>query len=120
MGHLGRLTTHVLNTANGRPAAGMGIELFALDGEARTLLQSTKTNDDGRCDAPLLSGQSMAAGVYELVFQVGDYFAALGLKSTSPAFLDMVPVRFGIGDVEAHYHVPLLVAPFAYSTYRGS
>ncbi len=120
MAQTGRLTTHVLDTAHGRPAADMGIELFSLEGEVRTLLVSTKTNDDGRCDAPLLSGESMAAGVYELVFQVGDYFAALGVEATSPAFLDSVPVRFGIGDVDAHYHVPLLVAPFAYSTYRGS
>ncbi|HHG91021.1 MAG TPA: hydroxyisourate hydrolase [Devosia sp.] len=120
MADCGRLTTHVLDTAHGKPAADMGVELFVVQGESRTLLQATRTNVDGRCNSPLLSGENMVSGVYELVFQVGDYFSALGVETTSPAFLDTVPVRFGIGEADAHYHVPLLVAPFAYSTYRGS
>lgn len=118
---IGRLTTHVLDTAQGRPAAGMTISLWAL-GEhgGRHLLRSVRTNHDGRTDGPLLSGDELQAGVYELVFAVGSYFAAQGLPISSPPFLDEVPVRFGIGDANAHYHVPLLASPWAYSTYRGS
>ncbi len=123
----GRLTTHVLDTANGRPAAGMGIGLFYIEGfdsgeedDEVSLLVETVTNEDGRCDAPLLQGGDLVPGVYELLFQVGDYFRALGNEGTGLVFLDQVPVRFGISDTSAHYHVPLLVSPFAYSTYRGS
>jgi 5-hydroxyisourate hydrolase len=105
------LTTHVLDTMRGRPAAGVKIELWSLDKKA--LLQTVQTNNDGRTDRPLLEGVSMAAGNYELIFFVGDYF---GEKS----FLDRVPVRFGISDANAKYHVPLLVSPWSYSTYRGS
>jgi 5-hydroxyisourate hydrolase len=112
MSEAGRLTTHVLDTANGRPAKGLAIELFGLSGDERTLLTSVKTNDDGRCDGPLLAGEAFRHGVYELVFHVGDYFGAA-------RFLDAVPVRFTISE-DAHYHVPLLVSPFGYSTYRGS
>ena len=118
----GSLTTHVLDTAHGRPAAGMAIELWRLESTSgeRTLLASTHTNGDGRTDAPLLTEGAMAAGVYELVFAAGEYFAALGTPTADPPFLDRVPVRFGIADPTAHYHVPLLASPWAYSTYRGS
>jgi 5-hydroxyisourate hydrolase len=102
------LTTHVLDTARGRPAAGVAIELR--DGAGR-MLATARTNADGRTDGPLLD--ATPAGEYELVFAVGDYFG-------EAAFLDRVPVRFRIGDPDAHYHVPLLVSPWAYSTYRGS
>ena len=119
----GRLTTHVLDTASGRPAAGMTVELWRLDdatGDKRTLLATARTNTDGRLDAPLLAGDDLRAGVYELVFAVGAYFAAESVALLEPPFLDRVPVRFGIADPSAHYHVPLLASPWAYSTYRGS
>lgn len=112
----GRITTHVLDTAAGKPAAGLKIDLYRLDGSARELIRSVSTNDDGRCDSPLVSGDGMQAGVYELVFHVGDYLNS----GAAVSFLDQVPVRFGIDDPSAHYHVPLLVSPFGYSTYRGS
>lgn len=112
----GFLTTHVLDTANGRPAAGMQIDLFALEGAARRHLVGMITNDDGRTDSPILPAADFALGRYELVFQVGQYFA----RGESPRFLDDVPIRFGINDAASHYHVPLLVSPFSFSTYRGS
>lgn len=115
----GRLTTHVLDTANGKPAAGLRIELYHLENDKRTLLRDVKTNDDGRCDQPLLSGDDMQAGQYELVFHIGDYFA-VAKSDEDFAFLDIVPLRFGIGNSSEHYHVPLLASPFSYSTYRGS
>jgi 5-hydroxyisourate hydrolase len=117
---MGKLTTHVLDTSHGRPGAGIKVELFALDGDARRALKTTTTNDDGRCDAPLLEGESLVPGEYELVFHAGDYFAAIGVKVPEPRFVDRVALRFGIADAAAHYHVPLLVSPWAYSTYRGS
>ncbi|MFN8502727.1 hydroxyisourate hydrolase [Kouleothrix sp.] len=117
----GRLTTHVLDTAQGRPAAGVAIELWRLEADgARRLIASAITNADGRTDAPLLAGDGLVAGGYELLFDVGAYFAAQGLAPASPPFLGQVPLRFGIADAGAHYHVPLLVSPWAYSTYRGS
>jgi 5-hydroxyisourate hydrolase len=118
----GRLTTHVLDTAQGRPATGMAVELWQLapDGAGRTLLKIVTTTADGRTEEPLLDGGELMAGVYELVFVVGAYFTAQGLPATTPPFLDRVPVRFGVADPAAHYHVPLLVSPWAYSTYRGS
>ena len=118
----GRLTTHVLDTAHGRPAAQVRIELWQLNGEdgSRHLLVTTHTNADGRTDAPLLADTALVAGVYELVFAVGAYFAAQKVLASTLPFLDHVPVRFGIADPAAHYHVPLLVSPWAYSTYRGS
>jgi 5-hydroxyisourate hydrolase len=116
----GRLTTHVLDTAQGRPAAGMRIELWRLEGQARTLLAAVATNRDGRTDAPLLANEALTSGVYELIFAVGAYFAAQPVAAAAIPFLDAVPVRFGIVDPEAHYHVPLLVSPWAYNTYRGS
>jgi 5-hydroxyisourate hydrolase len=117
---MGKLTTHVLDTANGRPGAGVKVELFALAGDTRRALKTTTTNADGRCDEPLLDGAAFAPGEYELVFHAGDYFASLGTPLPSPRFVDRVVLRFGIADALAHYHVPLLVSPWSYSTYRGS
>lgn len=118
---MGRLTTHVLDTAHGRPAAGVEVSLWRIDPQdGRMLLAETRTNADGRTDAPLLTGPACQAGVYELVFAVGAYFAQHQALLPNPPFLDLVPVRFAIADPEAHYHVPLLVSPWAYSTYRGS
>lgn len=117
----GRLTTHVLDLGRGRPAAGVAIDLFrVLPDGARELVASARTNADGRTDSPLLSGDDYAAGIYELVFGVGGYFAAGGRANAEITFLDWVPVRFGIADAETNYHVPLLVTPWSYSTYRGS
>lgn len=117
---MGRLTTHVLDTVSGRPGKAMHLALFRLEGAERTLLVETQTNDDGRVDKPLLEGEAMSRGTFELIFQVGHYFRVQGLDLPNPAFLDEVPIRFGVQDPNAHYHVPLLVSPFAYSTYRGS
>ena len=117
---MGKLTTHVLDTANGRPGAGIKVELFALAGDSRRALKTTITNDDGRCDQPLLEGDALVAGEYELVFAAGDYFASIGTNVPEPRFVDRVVLRFGIADAGAHYHVPLLVSPWSYSTYRGS
>ncbi len=115
----GKLTTHVLDTAHGRPAGGMRIELHRLvDGEKIPLAECT-TNADGRPPAPLLSGEAMSIGKYRLLFHVGDYFASLG-SADAGKFLDVVPVLFKIDDAAANYHVPLLVSPWSYSTYRGS
>jgi 5-hydroxyisourate hydrolase len=116
----GRLTTHVLDTALGVPARGLGVELFrvAEDG-GRESLTATRTNDDGRAPEPLLSGADFAHGVYELVFQAGAYLDGTGQSLPSPKFLDEVVIRFGIAE-DRHYHVPLLLSPFGYSTYRGS
>jgi 5-hydroxyisourate hydrolase len=116
----GRLTTHVLDTMSGRPGAGLTVELLHINGEARRPLRRLATNDDGRTPEPLLAGSDLVRGTYELVFHVGDYFRARGVALTEPAFLDQVPVRFGIADPARHYHVPLLVSPYGYSTYRGS
>ena len=118
---MGRLTTHVLDTANGCPAGGVAIELFRIgpDG-ARTSLVATSTNGDGRTDAPLLAAEAFAIGCYEIVFDAGAYFRARGTPTAEPAFLGLVPIRFSIADSNGHYHVPLLVSPWSYSTYRGS
>jgi 5-hydroxyisourate hydrolase len=113
---LGRLTTHVLDTANGRPAGGLTIELW----QGGTLLKAVVTNQDGRTDAPLLADADFTVGTYELVFHAGDYLKARGVALPDPAFLDVIPIRFGIADAAKHYHVPLLLSPFGYSTYRGS
>jgi 5-hydroxyisourate hydrolase len=117
---MGKLTTHVLDTAHGLPGVGILVELFRLSGNARTRLVSTTTNGDGRCNAPLLEGDAFEPGRYELVFQAGAYFAASGVALPDPAFVDEVVLRFGIADADSHYHVPLLVSPWSYSTYRGS
>ncbi len=113
------LSTHVLDTAQGRPAAGMRLELVRLDGELRENLLTTLTNADGRTDSPLLSPAEAQAGQYELLFHVADYFRAQGVTLPEVPFLDVVPVRFGLSGT-GHYHVPLLVSPWSYSTYRGS
>src|SRR5947209_5685057 len=116
----GRLTTHVLDVAQGRPAAHMALELWVLEGKQRTLLKTEWTNADGRTDAPLIEVDELRVGYYEMVFMVGDYFLEQAFATAAPAFLNEVPLRFGIADPCAHYHVPLLVSPWAYSTYRGS
>ncbi|PWF40351.1 hydroxyisourate hydrolase [Massilia glaciei] len=117
---MAKLSTHVLDTTQGRPGAGVEIELYALDGAARTLLHRATTNADGRCDAPLLEGDAMRPGKYELVFCAGDYFAAQGLALPAPRFVDRVTIAFGIAHADQNYHVPLVVTPWSYSTYRGS
>ncbi len=114
-----KLTTHVLDTASGIPAKQMVVRLSRLENSSRQLLVDTRTNSDGRCDAPLLEGAEMRAGTYELEFEVGSYFNG-GKSNADIQFLDCVVLRFGISDPAAHYHVPLLVSPFSYSTYRGS
>lgn len=115
----GRLTTHVLDTARGRPAAGLRLALYRIDDEQRAHVVSAVTNADGRCDAPLLEGAAFAPGEYELVFAAGDYLRESGAALAEPPFLDTVPIRFAIAE-DAHYHVPLLLSPYGYSTYRGS
>ncbi|MGF1458156.1 MAG: hydroxyisourate hydrolase [Leptolyngbyaceae cyanobacterium] len=119
----GKLTTHVLDTANGCPAANLQLTLWTIDDAAspgRSRLRTTVTNRDGRVDEPLLQGAEFNLGVYELIFAVGAYFQQQGMMLPQPNFLDEVPLRFGVADADAHYHVPLLVSPWSYSTYRGS
>ena len=113
----GRLTTHVLDTSAGRPAAGLALDLFRLGGEGRQHVGTFRTNADGRCDGPLLSGEALAAGTYEIVFAVGAWRAAQG---GGAGFYDEVPIRFRVTDPAGHYHVPLILAAYGYSTYRGS
>jgi len=110
---VGKLTTHVLDTAQGKPGAGIRVELFFLEGGSWKPLKTAQTNADGRTQAPLLEGESFRAGTYQLVFHVGEYFKATG-------FLDLVPLRFQVADAGQHYHVPLLCSPWGYTTYRGS
>lgn len=114
---MSKLTTHVLDTSSGNPGKNIAVRLYGDDDE---LIIETATNDDGRCDAPLLDGDMMKTGHYRLEFDVADYFKAQGVELADPAFLDTVIIRFGISDKSAHYHVPLLVSPYGYSTYRGS
>lgn len=116
----GYLTTHVLDTAQGVPAEGIKITLFALESGMRRQLAQTVTNNDGRTDAPILPAGEMTAGSYELVFEVGNYLRATDQAGAAPLFLEDIPLRFGISDDSAHYHVPLLLSPYGYSTYRGS
>ncbi len=117
----GRLSTHVLDTARGRPAAGVPVTLYRLGpGGERQELKHARTNNDGRLDAPALAGAEMEAGRYELVFEAGEYFLAQGLATAAPAFLDRIPLAFAIANPEGHYHVPLLLSPWSFSTYRGS
>ncbi len=119
---MGNLTTHVVDIAQGCPAAGVAIEVWQVGaaGDWHVCLRRVRTNEDGRTDEPLLSGNELSAGTYQLVFAVGEYFAAQPVETAQPAFLDRVPVRVTVADPTAHYHVPLLVSPWAYSTYRGS
>ena len=115
------LTTHVLDTTRGRPASGVAVELHALAADGgRTLIASVRTNADGRTDAPLIGPAQARAGAFELTFHVGAYFRGQGATTSEPPFLDVVPIRFAIADPKAHYHVPLVVTPWSYSTYRGS
>lgn len=116
----GRLTTHVLDTAQGCPAAGVNILLYRVTGNSHKKIAEALTNADGRTDAPILEGKAFRAGGYEMIFQTGGYLEAAGFDLPDPKFLDQIPVRFGIHDAEQHYHVPLLFSPFGYSTYRGS
>ena len=116
----GYLTTHVLDTARGKPAAGVVITLYHLQGDNRIKLASAVTNADGRTDTPILPKEQFATGTYELLFEAGAYLTATGSPPEDPRFLDVVPIRFGISEPDAHYHVPLLLSPFGYSTYRGS
>ncbi|WP_227369214.1 hydroxyisourate hydrolase [Halomonas sp. M20] len=117
---MGRLTTHVLDTALGRPGNGLKIEIFRLEGDSRTRLGEVTTNDDGRCDAPILEGADLVAGEYELLFHAGEYLASQQVAGDEPRFLDRIPLRFGVANPDEHYHVPLLLSPYSYSTYRGS
>ena len=115
------LSTHVLDNVRGGPASGVAIELFSLAADGgRTLVAKTATNADGRTDTPLVSAADARVGTYEIVFHVGEYFRRSGVKTAEPAFLDRIPIRFSIADPKAHYHVPLLVTPWSYATYRGS
>ncbi|KQV64593.1 hydroxyisourate hydrolase [Rhizobium sp. Root1220] len=115
------LTTHVLDTASGKPAEGLRIELFRIEGDVRHIIKTVITNSDGRVDGgAILAGKSFKSGTYELMFHAGDYLRGSGVALPHPAFLDLVPIRFGIADEAAHYHVPLLISPYGYSTYRGS
>lgn len=116
---VGRLTTHVLDTARGCPAAGIPVSLLRGEVEPEEVARAV-TNSDGRCDQPLLEAETLTAGTYELRFDAGAYFDRIGLALPAPKFLDRVTIRFGIADPAAHYHIPLLLSPFGYSTYRGS
>ena len=117
---MARLSTHVLDTMRGAPAEGMTIDVHRVEGNGRTCIKRERTNSDGRTTEPLLSGESLTAGVYELTFFAGEYFQRLGVSLTSPPFLDEIVIRFGLADPRGNYHVPLLLSPYGYSTYRGS
>ncbi len=116
----GRLSTHVLDTYHGRPAPGVAVTLYEIGASARGAIVSGTTNKDGRTDAPLITGEPLRIGTYELQFSVGEYFARECVRTADPPFLDIVPIRFSISEAEGHYHVPLVVTPWSYSTYRGS
>ena len=116
----GYLTTHVLDTARGCPAEGLKIALYRVSGNSHRKLVELVTNDDGRTDGPILPVETFKPGTYELIFFAGDYLRATGQAGEEPLFLDQVPIRFGMSDPDAHYHVPLLLSPYGYSTYRGS
>ena len=116
----GYLTTHVLDTARGVPAEGIKIDLYRIAGDTRQHIRSLTTNDDGRTDSQILPADEFGTGEYELVFHAGDYLDTIGTPPEEPRFLNVIPIRFGISDIDAHYHVPLLLSPFGYSTYRGS
>ncbi|WP_432474209.1 hydroxyisourate hydrolase [Amphritea sp. HPY] len=116
---MGYLTTHVLDSAHGCPGNDIPVALYRI-GTERELITTVNTNDDGRCDQPVLEGSDFTKGVYELVFSVGAYYRKRGVELPEPAFLDEVVLRFGVADEGEHYHVPLLISPYSYSTYRGS
>lgn len=117
---MGKLTTHVLDAAHGCPGSSLHIELYRVEGPDLTKVASAVTNSDGRCEAPLLQGEDYRSGVYQLQFHAGDYYRGRGVALPEPAFLDVVVLRFGIDEGQDHYHVPLLISPYSYSTYRGS
>ncbi|CAM2991657.1 hydroxyisourate hydrolase [Vibrio neptunius] len=117
---MGKLTTHVLDTMHGLPGAGIQVELFRVEGSHLTKMKTVTTNFDGRTDEPVLEGENFELGKYQLVFHVADYFRSKEVELGDIAFLDDVVIRFGLGDKDAHYHVPLLVSPYSFSTYRGS
>ena len=117
---MGRLTTHVLDAAHGCPGTDIEVKLYRVEGQALTLVGTAVTNSDGRCDAPLLEGEGYRTGVYQLHFAAGEYYRRKGLQLGSQAFLDEVVLRVGVDEAQAHYHVPLLLSPYSYSTYRGS
>ena len=117
---MGRLTTHILDASQGRPGRDILIELYRVEGAELHLITLTRSNDDGRGAAPLLEGEDYRSGVYQLHFHAGDYYRACGIALAEPAFLDVVVLRFGIDAAQDHYHVPLLISPYSYSTYRGS
>lgn len=117
---MGKLTTHILDTAAGKPGKNIRIELYNLQNDSWEHLKTVKTNEDGRCDGPLLEGNDLKTGQYELVFHAGEYFEEMGMDLPEPKFLDEIVLRFGVPDASEHYHVPLLVSPYSYSTYRGS
>ena len=117
---MGFLTTHVLDTPNGEPARGLRLKLFRISQGILELVNEQSTNSDGRCDHPIAAEDKFVSGTYQIEFHVGDYFKAKGINTDDPAFLDVVPIRFGIASTQDHYHVPLLVSPYGYSTYRGS
>ena len=116
----GYLTTHVLDTATGQPAEVLRIVLYAVNGNSHRKIAEALTNNDGRTDAPILPANKFETGTYELVFFAGDYLRSTGQAGAEPLFLDQIPIRFGMSDPDAHYHVPLLLSPYGYSTYRGS
>lgn len=117
---MGRLTTHVLDAAHGCPGSSIKVELYRVEGQQLELVNTALTNSDGRVDAPLLQGDDYRTGVYQLQFSAGDYYRARGVQLAAQAFLDVVVLRFGIDEAQEHYHVPLLISPYSYSTYRGS
>jgi len=117
---MGRISTHVLDTTRGAPAPGVAVELYAADGAGWRLVGAARTNADGRTDEPLLSGERVTSGVYELRFAAAEYFRAPGAPDGGPAFLETVVIRFGVANAAGHYHVPLLISPYGYTTYRGS
>lgn len=116
----GRISTHVLDNVGGKPAEGIAVSLYEVGASARSLLAQAVTNSDGRTDAPLIGGQPLRIGTYELQFKIGDYFRRNAVQQADPPFLDVVPLRFSVADAEGHYHVPLLATPWSYATYRGS
>lgn len=117
---MGKLSTHVLDITQGKPGVGVKIALYAIHANGRNLLKNVVTNQDGRVDLPLLQGEEMQVGQYELVFSAGDYFASQGIHLPTPRFVDCVTLAFGIAHADQNYHVPLVVSPWSYSTYRGS
>jgi 5-hydroxyisourate hydrolase len=117
---MGKISTHVLDTTLGKPGAGVAVELYRVDATARIFVKGDVTNSDGRCSSPLAEGDTLVAGQYELVFGAGAYFAAQGVALPDPPFLDRIVIAFGIADPDVNYHVPLVLTPWSYSTYRGS